>query len=127
VGDIVDIHAYPGPNSPRPEVRRAAVLGEFGGLGLRVPGHTWAAKGWGYREVKSVEQLTLQYVELLAKVYQLRADPGLSATIYTQITDVETELNGLLTYDRAVVKMDADQVTRANRGQPPLPAKPEPK
>jgi hypothetical protein len=128
VGDIVDIHAYPGPQSPRPEARRAAALGEFGGLGLPIPGHTWTAQGWGYREVKSADQLTSHYVELLAKVYQLRTDPGLSAAIYTQITDVETELNGLLTYDRAVVKMNADQVARANRGQPPLlPAKPEPK
>lgn len=119
VGDVHDIHVYPGPGSPQPEEHRAAVLGEFGGLGLGVDGHTWAKKTWGYQGMADRDALTDRYVELLRRCYELRDDPGLSAVIYTQTTDVETECNGLMTYDRAVVKMDAKRVAAANRGQFP--------
>src|SRR5262249_25963362 len=61
VGDVHDIHIYPGPGSPQPEPARAAVLGEFGGLGLGVDGHTWAKKPWGYRGTASSEDLTRKY------------------------------------------------------------------
>jgi len=121
-GDVMDMHKYPGPGSPQPEEKRAAVLGEFGGLGLGVDGHTWAPKTWGYRGMDSRETLTRQYVNLLRKVYALIKNPGLSAAVYTQTTDVETECNGLMTYDRAMIKPDADTVTAANRGNfPPIP------
>ncbi|HEY7426972.1 MAG TPA: glycoside hydrolase family 2 TIM barrel-domain containing protein [Gemmataceae bacterium] len=116
VGDVHDIHVYPGPNSPKPESSRAAVLGEFGGLGLKVDGHTWETKTWGYRGTKSKEDLTRKYEKLLESVYKLKNKPGLSAAVYTQITDVETEANGLLTYDRAVLKVDLDRVAAANKG-----------
>src|SRR5262249_2454890 len=116
VGDVHDIHVYPGPGSPKPESSRAAVLGEFGGLGLKVDGHTWETKTWGYRGTKSKEDLTRKYEKLLQGVYKLKNKPGLSAAIYTQITDVETEANGLLTYDRAVLKVDLDRVAVANKG-----------
>ncbi|HTU92654.1 MAG TPA: glycoside hydrolase family 2 TIM barrel-domain containing protein [Gemmataceae bacterium] len=116
VGDVHDIHAYPGPRSPKPEPYRAAVLGEFGGLGLKVDGHTWEQKTWGYRGAGSRADLTRQYEKLLAGVHQLKDKPGLSAAVYTQITDVETEANGLLTYDRAVVKVELDRVAAVNRG-----------
>lgn len=119
VGDIFDWHIYPGPGSPNPEPARAAVLGEFGGLGLPVKGHTWEEKAWGYQGTSSAEELTDRYVELLRGVWQLKDSPGLSAAIYTQTTDVETECNGLITYDRAVVKVDASTVARANAGQFP--------
>jgi hypothetical protein len=115
-GDIIDLHAYPGPGSPRPEPARAAVLGEFGGLGLALPGHTWTKENWGYKGVTSKEELTRAYVDLWRKVWQLKDDPGLSAAVYTQWTDVETECNGLLTYDRKEVKVDAKQVTDVHRG-----------
>jgi len=120
VGDVHDVHAYPGPGSPKPEPKRAAVLGEFGGLGLRVDGHTWEQKTWGYQPMASSEQLTKRYVQLLRKVWALKDDPGLCAAIYTQISDVETECNGLLTYDRAVVKLDLEKARAANLGQMPL-------
>lgn len=108
VGDVSDVHSYPSPIRPPLEDKRAAVLGEFGGLGLPLEGHTWIEKGnWGYRSYKSTEDLGQAYRDLL---YQLRilVGEGLSAAIYTQTTDVEIEVNGMLTYDRAVVKLPAD-------------------
>ena len=108
VGDVNDIHRYPGPGAPLPEENRAAVLGEFGGLGLPVEGHTWQQENWGYLNLTSRNDLKDRYERLMDGVWQLKNDPGLSAAVYTQITDVETETNGLLTYDRAVIKMDMD-------------------
>jgi len=119
VGDVRDIHKYPGPAAPEPEEGRASVLGEFGGLGLGVEGHTWAEKTWGYRGTASREELTRRYVDLLTRLAELKESPGLSAAIYTQITDVETECNGLMTYDRAVIKVDVRQVSAANQGKVP--------
>ncbi len=116
VGDVHDIHVYPGPGAPAPEPKRAAVLGEFGGLGLGVDGHTWAKKTWGYRGTQSSADLTRKYERLLRGVWRLKDRPGLSAAVYTQITDVETEANGLMTYDRAVIKVDVERVAAVNRG-----------
>jgi hypothetical protein len=109
VGDVLDMHAYPGPHSPAPDQTRAAVLGEFGGLGLGLDGHRWVDENWGYRGVADPQDLTRKYLELWKNVQRLRDEKGLSAAVYTQITDVETECNGLLTYDRAVFKVDAQQ------------------
>ena len=111
VGDVHDIHVYPGPGSPEPEPARAAVLGEFGGLGMPIKRHTWqAAKNWGYRSFYSQAELTEAYVNLLNLLRPMTADPGLSAAIYTQTTDVEVEVNGWMTYDRAVVKVDPERM-----------------
>jgi predicted amidohydrolase YtcJ len=115
-GDVIDMHKYPGPGSPKPEEKRAAVLGEFGGLGLGVEGHSWANKTWGYLGTKDSKELTRKYERLLKGVYGLKEKPGLSAAVYTQITDVETEGNGLMTYDRAVLKVDLNRVAAVNRG-----------
>ncbi len=116
VGDVHDMHRYPGPGSPDPEPNRAAVLGEFGGLGLGVDGHTWAKKTWGYRGTQSSEDLTRKYEQLLRRVWKLKDENGLSAAVYTQTTDVETEANGLMTYDRAVIKVDVERVAAVNQG-----------
>jgi len=116
-GDVIDKHSYPGPESPKPEANRAAVLGEFGGLGLPVDGHTWSKKTWGYQGTKSIEDLTAGYEKLLAKAWELNASAGLSAVIYTQLTDVETECNGLLTYDRELNKVIAERAAAANCGK----------
>jgi beta-galactosidase/beta-glucuronidase len=114
VGDVHDIHCYPGPEAPANEDKRAAVLGEFGGLGLGIKNHSWTdEKQWGYRKYESGEQLTAAYLDLLSKLQSLK-DNGLAAAIYTQTTDVETEVNGLMTYDRAVIKMDEGLITEAN-------------
>ena len=118
-GDVIDMHSYPGPDSPQPEEKRAAVLGEFGGLGLPVGGHTWSKKTWGYKDVSSTEALTRGYEKLMVKSWELQRDPGLSAVIYTQITDVETECNGLLTYDREVNKVDRERIAAVNTGKSP--------
>ncbi len=118
VGDVNDLHKYPGPGSPEPEANRAVVLGEFGGLGLPIRGHTWQSeKNWGYRSFTDSETLTDAYIDLVEKLFPLIDEKGLSAAVYTQTTDVEIEVNGLLTYDRERVKMDARKITAANRGQ----------
>ena len=116
VGDVHDIHSYPGPSSPPIESNRAAVLGEFGGLGLPVAGHTWQdEKNWGYRSYKNSEELTDAYLQLIRKLHPLVGTPGLAAAVYTQTTDVEVEVNGLMTYDRELVKLDAAAVTAASQ------------
>lgn len=106
VGDVIDIHSYPGPEAPARDPDRAAVLGEFGGLGLGLPGHMWSTNFWGYRKMSNAMTLNEQGGGLLKGLQVLRESFGLSAAVYTQTTDVETECNGLLTYDRAVAKME---------------------
>ena len=117
VGDLIDVHSYPGPECPQAELDRAAVLGEFGGLGLGLPGHTWSEQRWGYLPMTNTATLTARYCKLLDRVHLLRNSFGLSAAIYTQIADVETECNGLMTYDRAVSKLDPAVVQTANRSE----------
>jgi len=115
VGDVHDLHSYPGPVAPPLEEGRAAVLGEFGGLGLPVRGHTWQAeKNWGYRSFTTPADLTAAYLALIDKLEPLVTN-GLAAAVYTQTTDVEIEVNGLMTYDRALIKMDLAKVIAANR------------
>ncbi len=114
VGDVHDIHAYPGPAAPGQEAYRAPVLGEFGGLGLRVEGHMWTTENWGYQDMSDTDQLYNRYEQLLKEVMKMKYQPGLAAAVYTQTTDVETESNGLMTYDRKVIKMDAEKVRRIN-------------
>ncbi|MCK4999045.1 MAG: hypothetical protein KAS23_05905 [Anaerohalosphaera sp.] len=114
VGDVYDIHAYPGPAAPANEEKRAVVLGEFGGLGLPEAEHTWQEKGnWGYRSYKDSDELTNAYNNLIQNLRPLIYD-GLSAAVYTQTTDVEIEINGLMTYDRDVIKMNAAKVKAIN-------------
>ncbi len=114
-GDLSDMHKYPGPAVRPVESHRTVVLGEFGGLGLPVKGHTWLAeKSWGYRSFTTPQELTDAYVDLLAQLRPLIGQ-GLSAAVYTQTTDVEIEINGLMTYDRAVNKMDVERIAEAAR------------
>ncbi|MDQ6887999.1 MAG: hypothetical protein M3068_11990 [Gemmatimonadota bacterium] len=104
-GDVEDIHSYPGPAIPAVDGRRATVLGEYGGLRLLVPGHMWPGRNsWGSPWFTTRGALAAGY---RAQIEQLRAleAMGLAASIYTQPTDVETEVNGVMTYDRAVVKL----------------------
>jgi len=116
IGDIYDIHAYPGPAIPERQARRAIVLGEFGGLGLPIEGHTWQERdNWGYRNFRTAKELTDAYGVLIRNLYPM-IDKGLSAAVYTQTTDVEIEVNGMMTYDRAVIKMDVKEAKRINRG-----------
>jgi len=124
-GDILDVHSYPKAKGAAPEPTRAAVQGEFGGLGLGVPGHLWKEQHWGYRGTADSEELTRGYEELLRTVWRMKEDLGLSGAVYTQTSDVEVECNGLMTYDRAIVKPDVARVAAVNRGDfsrvPPPP------
>ena len=118
VGDVNDMHNYPGPGSPEPEQKRAVVLGEFGGLGLPISGHTWQSeKNWGYRSFTDTKALTGAYLGLVENLFPLIDQKGLSAAVYTQTTDVEIEVNGLMTYDREVVKMDPLVIAPANQNK----------
>lgn len=109
-GDVKDIHSYPGPAIPPLEDARVAVLGEFGGLGIPVPGHLWWDKrNWGYRNFQSLEELQAAYDGLIRRLWPL-VGQGLSAAVYTQTSDCEGEVNGLMTYDRRVVKFDVDHM-----------------
>jgi Glycosyl hydrolases family 2, sugar binding domain/Glycosyl hydrolases family 2/Glycosyl hydrolases family 2, TIM barrel domain len=122
-GDLIDMHSYPGPDAPQPEPHRATVLGEFGGLGLAVDGHSWSTRCWGYSMLPDGKELANRYARALKQVWKLHKLRGLSAAVYTQTADVETECNGLLTYDRAVAKIDPAILLAANRGgfsEPPM-------
>ncbi len=115
VGDVIDWHVYLGPDSPFPTATRAAVLGEFGGLGLRVAGHEWdPAASFGYEMQPNGAALTGRYLGLLYDTRSLLHGKGLSAAIYTAVTDVENELDGMWTYDRQVLKVDPDAVRAAH-------------
>ncbi len=109
-GDMKDAHIYPGPGMFPVMPDRVSVLGEFGGLGLPVGGHLWKDQGnWGYRTYKTREELRDNYRQLVTRLRPL-IGRGLSAAVYTQTTDVEVEVNGLVTYDREVIKFDVPEV-----------------
>jgi beta-galactosidase/beta-glucuronidase len=111
-GDIMDEHGYPSPAlPPAPDGRRALVSGEYGGLGLAVPGHAWSVQQ-SYVDVDP-STYTDDYLARLAEVRAL-ACRGSNGAVYTQISDVEGELNGLLTYDRKVVKPDVGRLRAAH-------------
>ncbi|WP_079908841.1 PA14 domain-containing protein [Paenibacillus sp. 32352] len=114
-GDLVDMHSYPAPNSPVPTDARAAVLGEYGGLGIHTPGHEWSPLVFSYQEMKNKKEITDKYIDFINQLKNLKVSPGLSAAIYTQISDVEYEINGLLSYDRKVEKLDFDRIAKAHR------------
>jgi len=114
-GDLLTSHHYPSPVAPRDSGSRAQGCSEYGGLGLIEPGHIWEEKQkFVYRMMDSSEALTAEYLRLLDKLRPL-IEKGLSQAVYTQITDVEIEVNGLLTYDRAVEKLDLEKITQAHR------------
>lgn len=114
-GDFIDKHIYVGPyGAPKPSKTRAAALGEFGGVGLFVRGHLWPVQSNAYKFMPTKKDLTDEYVLLLNEVDQLMKYKGLSVAIYTQLTDVEHEIDGLLTYDREVEKMNIKRVKAIN-------------
>ncbi len=114
-GDILDLHHYPEPMMVLYDPSRATVLGEYGGIGRKVEGHTWVKdQGWGYVEFDTEEKVTDTYVDYANQLYKMISQ-GFSAAVYTQTTDCETELNGLMTYDREVVKMDPQRLLQINR------------
>jgi hypothetical protein len=114
-GDLKDMHSYPGPDMFPAMKDRVSVLGEFGGLGLPLAGHLWWDKrNWGYKTFEDRVQLQAAYEGLIEKLAPL-VKQGLAAAIYTQTTDVEGEINGLMTYDRKVMKFDAAKLAELHR------------
>ena len=113
-GDVIDFHQYVGPATPVPDDRRVAIDGEHGGFGLEVEGHMWFGEGHAYEMTESVDEATQRYVENQQDLLEAANTCGLSGGIYTQITDVEHEVNGFFTYDRQVEKMHFDQVREIN-------------
>lgn len=115
-GDFVDTHIYVGPNGASlPDQNRAASLGEFGGVGLFVRDHMWPVENNAYAYEPTIEALTDRYIFLMDNVEQLVRYKGLSVAIYTQTTDVEHEVNGLLTYDRKMQKMVLNKIRAVNQ------------
>ena len=115
VGDILDSHHYPNPAMRIWDPAMVNVLGEYGGIGLPVEGHTWVdQRNWGYVKMSNTEETTAKYEEF-AKLLIPLVKEGCSAAVYTQTTDVEREVNGLMTYDRKVDKLIPERVAAANR------------
>ncbi|GGN06209.1 hypothetical protein FHR83_001520 [Actinoplanes campanulatus] len=114
-GDIIDWHIYTGPDAPRPSATRVSILGEFGGLGLRTPGHEYSPNGqfFAYEQMSSAAHLNDRFTGMIRDSQRLMTGKGLSGFVYTEITDVEGEYNGLLTYDRQIQKVDTAQVRAA--------------
>ena len=113
-GDILDLHNYPAPEMYLYDAQRATVLGEYGGIGLVVKDHIWEPdRNWGYVQFSSPEEVTAEYVKF-AEILQNLIERGFSAAVYTQTTDVEVEVNGLMTYDRKVIKVNEQKIKETN-------------
>jgi len=115
VGDMLDMHHYPDPAMGLFDSKRSNVLGEYGGIGLVFEDHVWENnRNWGYVQYKTTEEATNVYVEFAEKLKKL-IPFGYSAAVYTQTTDVEVEINGLMTYDRKVIKLDENRIREINQ------------
>lgn len=115
VGDILDLHNYPNPRMYLYDAQRATVLGEYGGIGWANKDHLWEPdRNWGYVQFNSSKEVTDEYIKYAEQLKQLIRQ-GFSAAVYTQTTDVEVEVNGLLTYDRELIKVDEASVRKVNQ------------
>lgn len=112
--DMTDVHSYPEPRNAPAQPNKARVVGEFGGIGVSVSGHEWDdIQGWGYVQV-TANQMKEKYIQMMTELKNLEK-LGLSASIYTQPFDVEGEENGLLTYDREIIKIPVNEIREINR------------
>lgn len=115
LGDILDLHNYPNPRMYLYDAQRATVLGEYGGIGRAIKGHLWEPnRNWGYVQFETEKEVTDEYLKYAEELKQLIRQ-GFSAAIYTQTTDVEMEVNGLMTYDREIIKLDEAKVRKVNQ------------
>ncbi len=113
-GDILDLHNYPAPEMYLYDAERVNVLGEYGGIGLPMQGHLWQPdKNWGYIQFKNSKEVTDEYVKYANQLKEF-VKRGFSAAVYTQTTDVEGEVNGLITYDRKEIKIIPEKVKQVN-------------
>lgn len=117
-GDFKSIHTYIRKlRKPKRQDGRAFVISEFGGYGLKESGHIWREdKELSYSGYKSREKLTAAYKALIKEQVMPLISKGLCATVYTQLTDVETEINGILSYDREVIKIELNTLQELNEG-----------
>ena len=116
LGDILDLHNYPGPDMYLFDATRANVLGEYGGIGYPVEGHLWETeRNWGYIQFEDTDAVTDMYVSYAEQLIGIKQNSKCAAAVYTQTTDVEIEVNGFYTYDRKVLKMNPERVREANR------------
>ncbi|MDR0757763.1 MAG: beta-galactosidase, partial [Tannerella sp.] len=114
-GDIMDLHNYPDPKMYLFDPQRVNVLGEYGGIGWPMEGHLWRDRqNWGYVQFKNRDEVTAEYVKYAGELQKL-VKRGFSAAVYTQTTDVEGEVNGLMTYDRKELKVNEAAVRAANQ------------
>lgn len=116
-GDVLDIHSYPPPGCPVSSTH-ALACGEYGGIGMQVTDHMWDQNSWGYTMVNSSGELAALYDSYAQMLSSFKTNHGLSAAVYTQITDVEIEINGLITYDREVVKVAPNLIYPSNNLYP---------
>ena len=115
-GDILDVHHYPCPAMNIFERKFVNVLGEYGGIGLPVEGHTWEiARKWGYGGNKTNSEEVMKQYEDFLEMLKVFVQTGCAAAVYTQTTDVEGEVNGLITYDRKVIKVDMPRLATGNK------------
>lgn len=115
VGDILDFHKYPSPEMMMYDNERITVVGEYGGIGMPLTDHLWQPdKNWGYVQFKSAKEVTDEYVKYGRQLLNL-VKSGISGGVYTQTTDVEGEVNGLITYDRKVIKVEEDRIRKINQ------------
>jgi hypothetical protein len=116
-GDILDRHDYdPEPKAPEADSRRALAIGEYGGIGWPIQNHLWnpAMRNWGYQTFHGEADVKAAYARVTAAIADARRRHGISAAVYTQTSDVEGEVNGLMTYDRRVEKLPRDWLAAAH-------------
>ncbi len=114
-GDVFDIHQYPMPKFKLFDHMKVTVLGEYGGIGLPIENHLWNPdmRNWGYIQFKTIDDVTNEYIKY-CRMLEDYVRCGYSGAVYTQTTDVEGEVNGLITYDRKLLKVDEKKVREAN-------------
>ena len=115
-GDMLDLHHYPGPRRCISTTRSGStVLGEYGGIGMAAEGHLWEPdRNWGYVQFKTPAEVTEAYLRYTGMLLDM-IPRGFSAGVYTQTSDVEIEVNGLMTYDRKKIKIDETKVREINQ------------
>ncbi|MDR1938455.1 MAG: beta-galactosidase [Tannerellaceae bacterium] len=114
-GDMCDLHNYPAPEMYLYDGERTTVLGEYGGIGMPLKEHLWQPdQNWGYVQFQNAGEVTDEYIKYADRLKTM-IKSGFSAAVYTQTTDVEIEVNGLITYDRKVIKVDEARVREKNR------------
>ena len=114
-GDVLDLHRYPHPEMYLYDTKRVTVMGEYGGIGLVVADHLWEPdRNWGYVQFKNSDEATEAYLKYTNMLKDM-IERGFSAGVYTQTSDVEVEVNGLMTYDRKVIKLNEQKIRELNQ------------